>query len=186
MTLSLRAGRRIELNNVGLFADGVAVRQVGCHTFELAKKYVDEMVTVSTDEICASIKDVFEDTRSILEPSGALAIAGLKADISNRNLKGCDLIAVACGANMNFDRLRFVAERAELGEERESMLAVEIPEQAGSLKDLCKVIGNRSLTEFSYRMSSNTSAQIFMGIEVSGTEDRNDLINQISNLNLFI
>lgn len=178
MTNSLKVGRRIELNNVGLFADGVAVRKVGKHTFSLAKKYVDSMVTVSTDEICAAIKDVFEDTRSILEPAGALAIAGLKSDISKRNLKNRNLVAVACGANMNFDRLRFVAERAQLGEEREAMLAVEIPEKAGSLKRLCELLGNRSLTEFSYRMSSNTTAYIFMGVEVKDKKDRLDLIKK--------
>ncbi len=178
MTKSLKAGERIQLDEIGLFADGVAVREVGEHTFSLAKKYVDSMVTVNTDEICAAIKDVFEDTRSILEPAGALAIAGLKADIANRNLNGQNLVAVACGANMNFDRLRFVAERAELGEERESMFAVEIPEKAGSLKDLCKILGNRNLTEFSYRMSGNITAQIFMGVEVKGFEDRLCLINE--------
>ncbi len=129
MTRSLERGERVVLEQVGLFADGVAVRQVGEHTFELARQYVDAMVTVSTDEICAAIKDVFEDTRSILEPAGALAVAGLKADVARRGLKGRTLVAVACGANMNFDRLRFVAERAELGEEREAMLAVEIPER---------------------------------------------------------
>ena len=178
MTLSLAKGKRVKLNNVGLFADGVAVREVGEHTFDLAKQYVDSMVTVTTDEICAAIKDVFEDTRSILEPAGALAIAGMKSDISSRNLVDKNLIAVACGANMNFDRLRFVAERAELGEERESMLAVEIPEEAGSLRTLCELLGNRSLTEFSYRMSSNKSAQIFMGLEVDGIKDRMDLIKK--------
>ena len=122
MTLSLEAGERIRLPQVGLFADGVAVREVGEHTFELAQKYVDDIVTVSTDEICAAIKDVFEDTRSILEPAGALAVAGLKADVSRRSLQNQNLVAVACGANINFARLRFVAERAELGEEREAML----------------------------------------------------------------
>ncbi len=179
MTLSLKAGERVTLNNVGLFADGVAVRQVGEHTFKLATKYVDSMVTVSTDEICAAIKDVFEDTRSILEPAGALAIAGLKADVSNRDLRGQTLIAVACGANMNFDRLRFVAERSELGEDKEAMLAVEIPERAGSLKELCEILGNKSLTEFSYRMSSCSKAQIFMGIEVEDQSDRLVLIERI-------
>ena len=122
---------------MGLFADGVAVREVGELTFALAQQYVDAMVTVTTDEICAAIKDVFEDTRSILEPAGALAIAGMKVDVQRRQLQGLTLVAVACGANMNFDRLRFVAERAELGEAREAMVAVEIPERAGSLRQLC-------------------------------------------------
>ncbi len=175
MTKSLLAGKRISLTNVGLFADGVAVRQVGERTFSLAKKYVDKMVTVSTDEICAAIKDVFEDTRSILEPAGALAIAGMKADIANRELKDKRLIAVACGANMNFERLRFVAERSELGEEREAMFAVEIPENPGSLRRLCELLGNRNLTEFSYRMADSKSAQIFMGVQIQGPSDRSEL-----------
>ena len=176
MTLSLEAGERIRLPQVGLFADGVAVREVGENTFRLAQRYVDSIVTVSTDEICAAIKDVFEDTRSILEPAGALAIAGLKADVSRRQLQGRQLVAVACGANMNFDRLRFVAERAELGEEREAMLAVEIPEQPGSLRQLCELLQKRSLTEFSYRMRAGDQAHIFMGVQVKGQQDRNDLL----------
>ncbi len=176
MTKSLEKGSRIELKDIGLFADGVAVNKVGENTFEIAKKYVDYMVTVSTDEICAAIKDVFEDTRSILEPAGALAIAGLKSDAENRKLKSQDLVAIACGANMNFERLRFVAERAELGEKKEAMIAVEITEKAGSLKELCKLLGKRSLTEFSYRMSEGNSAHIFMGIELENKHDRSDLL----------
>jgi threonine dehydratase len=179
MTLSLQAGERIRLPQVGLFADGVAVREVGEHTFELAQKYVDDIVTVSTDEICAAIKDVFEDTRSILEPAGALAIAGLKADVNRRSLQNQNLVAVACGANINFARLRFVAERAELGEEREAMLAVEIPERPGSLRCLCELLADRSLTEFSYRMRAGDQAHIFMGIQVSGPEDRSSLIDHL-------
>lgn len=179
MTLSLEAGERIRLPQVGLFADGVAVRQVGENTFALAQRYVDAMVTVGTDEICAAIKDVFEDTRSILEPAGALAIAGLKADVTRRNLRDKTLVAVACGANMNFDRLRFVAERAELGEEREAMLAVQIPEQAGSLRKLCECLDRRSLTEFSYRMSDGPQAQIFMGVQVQDHDDRRQLIGHL-------
>ena len=176
MTLSIEAGERIRLPQVGLFADGVAVREVGENTFRLAQRYVDSIVTVSTDEICAAIKDVFEDTRSILEPAGALAIAGLKADVSRRQLQGKQLVAVACGANMNFDRLRFVAERAELGEEREAMLAVEIPEQPGSLRNLCELLQQRSLTEFSYRMRAGDQAHIFMGVQVKDQQDRADLL----------
>lgn len=179
MTLSLEAGERIRLPQVGLFADGVAVREVGEHTFALAQKYVDDIVTVSTDEICAAIKDVFEDTRSILEPAGALAIAGLKADVSRRSLQKQNLVAVACGANINFARLRFVAERAELGEEREAMLAVEIPERPGSLRCLCELLADRSLTEFSYRMGAGDQAHIFMGVQVSGLDDRSSLIGHL-------
>ena len=175
MKLSLDAGKIIDLENVGLFADGVAVKKVGELTFSLVQKYVDSIITVNTDEICAAIKDVFEDTRSILEPAGALSIAGLKADITKRNLNGKNLVAVACGANMNFARLRFVAERAEIGEEKEAMFAIEIPEKPGSLKILCELLDNKNLTEFSYRMSEDNRAQIFLGIEVINIEDRNNL-----------
>ena len=178
MTRSLKENKIIELENVGLFADGVAVRKVGEKTFELAKKYVDEMITVNTDEICAAIKDVFEDTRSILEPAGALSIAGMKKDIANNNLFNKDLIAIACGANMNFERLRFVAERAELGEYKEAMIAVEIPEEPGSLVNLCKLLNKRNLTEFSYRMSNSKKAQIFIGLEVYGVKDKTTLIEE--------
>ncbi len=171
MTRSLAAGERVRLEQVGLFADGVAVRQVGAHTFELARKYVDAMVTVDTDEICAAIKDVFEDTRSILEPAGALAVAGMKKDVAARALTGRTLVAVACGANMNFDRLLFVAERAELGEEREALLAVEIPEQPGSLRRFCSLLGQRSLTEFSYRLADPRLAHLFVGVQISGRDD---------------
>ena len=179
MTLSLKANKPIELESVGLFADGVAVRKVGEKTFSICKKYVDQMITVNTDEICAAIKDVFEDTRSILEPAGALAIAGLKKHVVINKLENMNLVAIACGANMNFARLRFVAERAELGEEKEAMIAVGIPEKAGSLKLLCESLGTRSLTEFSYRMSEGRTAQIFMGVEVSDINDRELLILEI-------
>ncbi len=176
MTRSLAAGERVRLEQVGLFADGVAVREVGATTFALARRTVDAMVTVDTDEICAAIKDVFEDTRSILEPAGALAVAGMKADVARRGLKGRTLVAVACGANMNFDRLRFVAERAELGEEREAMLAVEIPEQPGSLRRFCGLLGQRSLTEFSYRLADPRRAHIFVGVQTQGPSDTRELI----------
>ena len=177
MTQSIEKGERVELTQVGLFADGVAVRKVGEHTFELAKKFVDRMVRVDTDAICAAIKDVFEDTRSILEPAGALAIAGLKQDVADRRSSSRRLVAVACGANMNFDRLRFIAERSELGENREAMLAVEIPEQPGSLRSLCDHLRDRSLTEFSYRMSEGPAAHIFIGVQVDGEQDRHQLVD---------
>ncbi len=179
MTKSLKANKRIELSTVGLFADGVAVKKIGQLTFDLAKQYVDEMITVNTDEICAAIKDFYEDTRGILEPAGALAIAGLKSHSSNKKLIDKDLVAITCGANMNFERLRFIAERAILGESKEAMIAVEIPEKAGSLKELCKVISNRNLTEFSYRMSQGDKAQIFMGVEVENKSDRLEFIQKI-------
>jgi threonine dehydratase len=179
MTQSLAKGERIRLEQVGLFADGVAVRQVGELTFALAQQYVDSMVTVDTDAICAAIKDVFEDTRSILEPAGALAIAGMKKDVQQRQLQGRTQVAVACGANMNFDRLLFVAERAELGEQREALLAVEIPEQPGSLRRFCDVLGQRSLTEFSYRLADPRLAHIFVGVQVSGPADTARLVSDL-------
>ena len=180
MTRSLEAGERIELSQVGLFADGVAVRRVGEETFVLAQRFVDRMITVDTDAICAAIKDVFEDTRSILEPAGALAVAGMKRDVVERGLVNQHLVAVACGANMNFDRLRFISERAELGEEREAMLAVEIPERAGSLRDLCEELRDRSLTEFSYRMTEGPRAQIFIGVQIRGDQDRLNLVETLT------
>ena len=183
MTLSLKENKLIELDSVGLFADGVAVKKVGELTFDIAKKYIDKMITVNTDEICAAIKDVFEDTRSILEPAGALSIAGMKKDILELNIKNNNLVAIACGANMNFERLRFVAERAELGEYKEAMLAVEIPEKPGSLIELCKLLKKRNLTEFSYRLSNSSIAQIFIGIEVNGIKDKNNLITTIKGSN---
>jgi len=179
MTRSLALGERVTLEQVGLFADGVAVRRVGEPTFALARRHVDAMVTVNTDAICAAIKDVFEDTRSILEPAGALAVAGMKADVARRGLRGRTLVAVACGANMNFDRLRFVAERTELSEDREAMLAVEIPERAGSLREFCTLLGSRSLTEFSYRLADPGRAHIFVGVQTSGSRDEQDLIHDV-------
>jgi len=179
MTRSLAAGQRVRLDTVGLFADGVAVREVGELTFDLARRYVDRMITVDTDAVCAAIKDVFEDTRSILEPAGALAVAGMKADVQTRGLRNRTLVAVACGANMNFGRLLFVAERAELGEEREALLAVEIPEQPGSLRRFCAVLGQRSLTEFSYRLADPRLAHIFVGVQISGHADTRQLMEEL-------
>ncbi len=181
MTKSLNKSEIIELSSVGLFADGVAVKKVGKKTFDIGKKYIDKMITVNTDEICAAIKDVFEDTRSILEPAGALSIAGMKKDIFKSNYINKNMIAIACGANMNFERLRFVAERAALGEYKEAMFAVEIPEKAGSLIDFCSLLKKRNLTEFSYRMSNSINAQIFVGIEVNGVIDKKNLLNEFKN-----
>ncbi|HXW97377.1 MAG TPA: threonine ammonia-lyase, biosynthetic [Gemmatimonadales bacterium] len=166
MDRSLRAGRRVTLDQVGLFADGVAVKRVGKETFRLARKYVDEMILVDTDAICAAIKDVFEETRSILEPAGALAIAGAKAWVSTHRARERQLVAIASGANTNFDRLRFVAERAQVGEQREAILAVSIPERPGSFKRFCSTIGPRSITEFNYRMADPDVAHVFVGLEV--------------------
>jgi len=179
MTRSVAAGRRIKLAHVGLFADGVAVKQVGRETFRLVREFVDEMITVDTDAICAAIKDVYEDTRSILEPAGALAIAGLKADALRRGWKDKNLVAVASGANMNFDRLRFVAERAELGEKREAVIAVTIPEQPGSFRNFLSRIGHRSITEFNYRYAGPGQAHIFVGIEVAGPADTAEIVRDL-------
>jgi threonine dehydratase len=171
MYQSLKAGHRVRLPQVGLFADGVAVREVGEETFRLCQHYVDEILLVDTDDICAAIKDVFEDTRSILEPAGALAIAGTKAYVEREQIQGQTLVAVACGANMNFDRLRFVAERAEVGERREAIFAVTIPEERGSFRKFCACIGKRNLTEFNYRISHTQAAHIFVGIQVQDRAD---------------
>ena len=171
MYQSLKAGHRIKLPRVGLFADGVAVSEVGVETFRLCQEYVDEVLLVDTDHICAAIKDVFEDTRSILEPAGALAIAGAKAYVEREQIQGQTLVAIACGANMNFDRLRFVAERAEFGERREAIFAVTIPEQNGSLKKFCECIGKRSLTEFNYRIADDKEAHIFVGVQIQNRAD---------------
>lgn len=168
MARSLCRGERVKLANVGIFADGVAVKRVGKETFRLAKLYVDEVIRVDNDAICAAIKDVFEDTRSILEPAGALSVAGLKAAVSGDRLRGKTLVAVASGANMNFDRLRYVAERAELGERREAILAVTIPEVPGSFKTFCSLLGARNITEFNYRYADPKAARVFVGLSVHG------------------
>ncbi len=164
MTRSLAAGKRVTLEQVGLFADGAAVKQVGVETFRLCQQYVDEMILVDNDAICAAIKDVFEDTRSILEPAGALAVAGVKSYAKLHKLHGKTLIAIGSGANMNFDRLRFVAERAELGEQREALLAVTIPERPGAFKKFCSLLGSRNITEFNYRFADASAAHIFVGV----------------------
>jgi len=171
MARSLKARRRVVLDHVGLFADGVAVKQVGAETFRLARSLVDEMILVDTDEMCAAIKDVFQDTRVVLEPAGALAVAGAKAYVERRGLRGRTLVAIASGANTNFDRLRFIAERAEVGEHREAVLAVTIPERRGSFRRFCKALGGRNITEFNYRMSDPREAHIFVGVTVHDREE---------------
>lgn len=179
MARSVRAGERVALGEVGLFSDGTAVKLVGEETFRLARKLVDEFVTVDTDAVCAAIKDVFEDTRSILEPAGALAVAGLKKYAAERRLAGKTLIAITCGANMNFDRLRFVAERAEMGEEREALFAVTIPEARGSFRRLCEVIGKRSVTEFNYRISDEREAHVFVGLSIRSREESAGIVREL-------
>ncbi|ACT47196.1 threonine ammonia-lyase, biosynthetic [Methylotenera mobilis] len=180
MTESLQQGQRVMLEQVGLFADGAAVKQVGEHTFALCQQYVDEMIIVDNDAICAAIKDVFEDTRSILEPAGALATAGLKAYAAREKLEGKTLISIASGANMNFDRLRFIAERAELGEKREAVLAVTIPEKPGAFKAFCHLLGNRNITEFNYRYSDPTEAHIFVGVAVNDPTESAQLVKDLA------
>ena len=180
MTESLKQGKRVILEQVGLFADGAAVKQVGEHTFKLAQQFVDEMIVVDNDAICAAIKDVFEDTRSILEPAGALATAGIKEYAARNNITGKTLIGIASGANMNFDRLRFIAERAELGEQREAVLAVTIPEQAGAFKAFCRSLGNRNITEFNYRFSDPTAAHIFVGLAIANVAETGKLIADLA------
>jgi threonine dehydratase len=179
MFRSLAAGKRVKLDRVGLFADGVAVKEVGVETFRLCQEYVDEVILVDTDDICAAIKDVFEDTRSILEPAGALAIAGAKAYIDREQIQDKTLVAVACGANMNFDRLRFVAERAEVGERREAILAVTIPEERGSFRRFCTCLGTHNLTEFNYRMANTDRAHIFVGVQVQNRADTTTIIAKL-------
>jgi threonine dehydratase len=179
MARSLAAGRRVKLAHVGLFADGVAVKQVGKETYRLVKQYVDDIVLVDTDATCAALKDVFEDTRSVLEPAGALAIAGAKAWIERHRTRERTFVAIACGANMNFDRLRFVAERAELGEEREAVLAVTIPEHPGSFRAFCRLLGKRSITEFNYRYADPEIAHLFVGIEVVNRRETEHLLTEL-------
>jgi threonine dehydratase len=179
MTRSLAAGHRVRLAQVGLFADGVAVKQVGEETFRLARQLVDDMIVVDTDEICAAIKDVFEDTRSILEPAGALSVAGAKRYVAQQRPRGRTYAAIAGGANMNFDRLRFVAERAEVGEAREALLAVTIPERPGSFRAFCALLGERNITEFNYRYADPDAAQVFVGIEVRSRAETARLIARL-------
>jgi threonine dehydratase len=174
MYQSIAAGRRVVLDRVGIFADGVAVREVGALTFPIVRATVEEIVRVSNDEICAAIKDVFDDTRSIMEPAGALAVAGLRAWARRTGTVGSRLAAVLSGANMNFDRLRFVAERAELGEAREALFGVTIPERPGAFRDFCATIGRRVVTEFNYRLSGREEAHIFVGIGTRSKEDAAD------------
>jgi threonine dehydratase len=179
MFQSLKRGRRIRLERVGLFADGVAVKQVGAETFRLCRAHVDEVIRVDTDAMCAAIKDMFTDTRVILEAAGALAIAGVKAYVKKRGLRGQTLVAVASGANMNFDRLRFVAEEAELGEHREAILAVTIPERPGSFKAFCELLGPRNVTEFNYRYDDPSEARVFVGVQVQNREETAKLVRAL-------
>jgi threonine dehydratase len=178
---SLRAGKRVTLERVGMFADGVAVRRVGEETFRLARQYVDEIILVSTDQICAAIQDIFQDTRSIAEPAGALAVAGIKKYVARENCSQRTLIAINGGANMNFDRLRYVAERADIGAQREALFAVEIPEVPGSFLRFCELLGKRSVTEFNYRYADLRAAQIFVGLALAqGKPERDEVLSALN------
>jgi threonine dehydratase len=180
MFRSLEAGHRVRLPQVGLFCDGVAVKQVGEETFRLCRELVDEVLLVDTDAVCAAIKDVFEDTRSILEPAGALGVAGIKQYVARERIRNRTLVAIACGANMNFDRLRFVAESAELGEQREAILAVTIPERPGSFKKFCALLGPRSITEFNYRYADAREAHVFAGVQVHDRKESARLVRMLA------
>jgi len=178
---AMAAGERVVLPQVGLFADGVAVAQIGQHTFDICRHHVDEVVTVSTDEICAAIKDIYDDTRSITEPAGALGVAGIKKYVELYGVTGQTLVAIDSGANVNFDRLRHVAERAELGEKREAIIAVTIPERPGSFKAFCEAIGKRQITEFNYRYHADKEAHIFVGVQTHPeTDPRAVLVQQLT------
>jgi threonine dehydratase len=177
MARSLKAGHRVVLDRVGLFADGVAVREVGEHTFAIARETVDDVVLVDNDAICAAIKDVFDDTRTIMEPAGALSVAGLKAWVAAQPSPPTGaMVAILTGANMNFDRLRFVAERAELGEQREALFAVTIPERKGAFREFCTILGSRVVTEFNYRLSTRAEAHIFVGVGTRSRADADDVL----------
>ena len=180
---SLAAGKVVTLDHVGIFADGVAVRRVGDETFRLCQQLVDEIVTVDTDQICAGIRDIFEDTRTIVEPAGALAVAGAKKYIAANSVEDAAFVVINCGANINFDRLRHIAERAAVGEQREMLLGVEIPEKPGSFRIFCEALGRRSITEFNYRYNDSRTAHIFVGVELRhGADEHAELIEKLSTL----
>jgi threonine dehydratase len=176
LAAALAAGERVDIGQVGLFADGVAVRKVGEWPFEIVRDFVDEVVTVGIDEICAAIRDIFEDTRSIAEPAGALAVAGLKRWVERDEVRGATLVAIDSGANMNFDRLRHVAERAEIGEHREALLAVTIPERPGAFRSLCRALGDHAVTEFNYRYGDREAAHVFVGVGLSGARSEREAV----------
>ena len=177
---SLQAGSPVTLDHVGIFADGVAVRRVGDETFRICQQHVDEIITVDTDQICAAIRDIFEDTRSIVEPAGGLAVAGVKKYVADNNIAGQTFVTISCGANLNFDRLRHIAERAAIGEQQEMLLAAEIPEEPGSFRRFCETLGRRGITEFNYRYSDSNKAHIFAGVQLRhGMDERRELLEQL-------
>jgi threonine dehydratase len=180
MYQSVAAGERVRLDTVGIFVDGVAVKQVGVYTFDLVRRYVDAIVRVSTDEVCAAIKDVFDDARAVMEPAGALAVAGLKRYAREHGCGEGPLVALTCGANVNFDRLRHIAERAEIGEQREAILAVTIPERPGAFRAFCAVLGQRQVTEFNYRYAPRDQARIFVGVQLAAPSERPALVASLT------
>lgn len=179
MTRSVQAGERVRLDTVGIFVDGVAVKQVGEYTLDLCRQYVDDWITVTTDQVCAAIKDVFDDLRAVMEPAGALALAGMKKYVEERGTQNETLVAIASGANVNFDRLRHVSERTEIGEKREAILAVTIPERPGAFLEFIRLIGNRAITEFNYRYAPRQDARIFVGIQLPHPSDRFEIIGAL-------
>ncbi|MDQ2076145.1 threonine ammonia-lyase, biosynthetic [Marinimicrobium sp. ABcell2] len=179
---ALEKNRRVALPQVGIFADGIAVAKIGKETYRVLKKTIDGVITVNTDEICAGIKDIFEDTRSIAEPAGAVSVAGMKKYVEETGCTGQTFVAIDCGANINFDRLRYISERTEIGEQREAILAVTIPERPGAYKEFCKALGRRNITEFNYRYADKEAARIFVGIQVGmGGSDRQELVEMLTN-----
>ncbi len=182
MKASIAAGHPVVLDEVGIFADGVAVKSPGDETYRICSQMLDGIITISVDEMCAAIRDVFDDTRSVMEPAGALSVAGLKKYVSENGIVDKTLVAVTTGANVNFDRLRHISERAEIGEQREALLAVTIPEQPGSFRHFCEMLGKRSVTEFNYRYSDNRSANVFVGVQLSeGAAERERIIDDLRN-----
>lgn len=177
---ALDAGHPVELNRVGLFAEGVAVKRIGDETFRLCQQYIDDIITVDSDEICAAVKDLFDDVRAIAEPSGAVALAGLKKYVEKHNIQGENLAHILSGANLNFHNLRYVSERCELGEKREVLIAVTIPEKKGSFLKFCQILGGRSVTEFNYRYHDEESACIFVGVKITKNSEKDDIMQQLT------